>query len=346
MFGLVVLLLSATLQSGPVIYLKGDDGASPAAVADSSGNETNGVYTNGATTSALVPTVLFPNPQSMTFDGTNDRVDVSTFSWPAAGPVTVAFWNYVSTADIQQGAAFAVGNTDDPNRFQCHAPWNDHVLYWDYGDQNGGGRISINYDPWLNRWTHVTLVSEGNFGSYKAIYFDGVLVASSNVSDGPDIALTGLTLGAWPLHGYMYKGNLDDFRIYNRVLTPDQIQLLAAGNTEPTSAGSLIATGQRGRIRLTWTSVVGATAYAVKRASTPGGPYVTINTVGAVTTYLDDTAPLGARSYYVISGVLVSEGPASNEASAIARHKGRGQGCGALGLEFLLILAVFRMIRR
>lgn len=239
MLGLVVLLLSTAAQSGPVIYLKGDDGAAPAAAADSSGNGTNGVYTNGATTSTSVPTVLFPNTHSMIFDGVNDRVDVSTFAWPAGGPVTVAFWNYVASADIRQANAFAVGNADDPNRFQCHAPYNDHILYWDYGDHTGTGRVSINYDPWLDKWTHVALVSEGNGGALKAIYLDGVLVASANISDGPKVPLTGLTIGAWLLHGNQHKGNIDDFRIYGQVLPPAQIQQLASGAAEPTPvAGS------------------------------------------------------------------------------------------------------------
>lgn len=346
MLAFAALVLSAAVQSGPVIHLKGDDGAAPAAAADSSGNGTNGVYTNGATTSAVAPTVLFPDPTSMIFDGVNDLVDVSTFSWPAGGPVTVAFWNHVATADIRQANAFAVGNADDPNRFQCHAPYNDHILYWDYGDRTATGRVSINYDPWLDRWTHVVLVSEGNGGSFKAIYLDGVLVASAAVSDGPDVPLSGMTIGAWLLHSNQHKGNIDDFRIYGRVLTPAQIQLLASGNTEPPQIAALTATGLNARIRLTWTAVAGATSYNVKRSLTPGGPYATIATVGA-TTYDDHVLKPGVPGYYVVSGVGVSEGPDSNEASGFAGSQSiLVKGCGALGLELLLILAAARMARR
>lgn len=158
-----------------------------------------------------------------TFDGSDDYVDNTTLSWPSSGTaVTVSYWSYVATSDIQETSSFNVGGAvTTNNRFQAHAPWSDQVVYWDYGDSSGNGRISASYTNYYDKWTYVTLVSDGNGGSFKAIYFDGVLAASSTTSDGPDIALTGVRLAAW--QSYRFKGKLDDFKIYNYRRTPAQI---------------------------------------------------------------------------------------------------------------------------
>jgi len=342
-----VVLLTASAawaQAGPVGHWKGDDGASPTAAADSSGNGNHGTYVNGATTSTLVPSVLFPDPSSMIFDGVNDYVDAPTVSWPVGGPVTVAFWNHVAAADIQQANAFSLGDADNPNRFQAHAPWEDHQLYWHYGDLYGDGGLSVSYDPYLDKWTHVALVSEGNGGAFKGIYLDGVLVASATVSDGPDVPLSGLKIGYWARFGNRHKGKIDDFRIYSRVLSAAQIQLLAGGATEP-AAPVLTATPGSGRTDLTWSSTAGAASYRVKRSLHTGGPYTVIATVSGTSTSVPASA---LRSvFYVVSAVGVSEGPDSNEAPGSARSADSmndPNGCGALGLEALIVLASLRRV--
>jgi hypothetical protein len=340
----------ALAQAGPVGYWKGDDGAAPTVATDSSGNGHHGTYVNGATTSPLVPGTQFTDSRSMIFDGVNDYVDVPTFSWPAGGPVTVAFWNFVATADIQQANAFSVGNQDNPSRFQAHVPWENHNMYWDYGDWTGNGRVSINYDPYLDKWTHVALVSEGNGGAFMGIYLDGALVASSNVSDGPDVPLSGLTIGYWAMFNNRHKGKIDDFRIYNRVLTSAQVLYLAVGFTEP-SAPTLTAAAATGGIQLNWTSVSGAGFYDVKRSQTSGGPYLTLATLAGGNAYFDSTPTPTQTYYYVVAAIGVSQGPNSNEQAAAAPGQASPvdivvSGCGALGIEGFLLLAGLGLVGR
>jgi hypothetical protein len=342
-------------QSGPVLHWKGDDGVAPATAADSSGNGHAGTYLNGATTSPLIPTLQFPNSRSFLFDGTNDLVQDGGFSWPTGGPVTIAFWSFVATAELTSSSVFSIGNQDWPsNRFQAHVPWLDHVLYWDYGD-SVDGRIITSYDGYFDKWTHVALVSEGNGGSFKAIYLDGFMVAAGPVSDGTDAPLTGFTLGHWPLSGNFHRGKLDDFRIYDRVLTSTQIQLLAAGHTEPVAPTGLTATSGPGQIQLSWTGVVGATSYAVKRSLVPGGPHSLIANVPGATAYDDSTVTEGVAYFYVVAANGVNESPASTEASAVptAPLPAAGsvqnivvKGCGGLGLEGLVLVVLMRRARR
>jgi len=206
-------------------------------VQDSSGKITaydrSGQGNNATTTGTNVPVRASGKiGQGFNFDGVDDFVGASTFSWPSGGPVTVSFWNKVSSTDLSSplGSAFGSsrGSAAQDNRFQVHAPYSDGLLYWDYGDILGAGRISVSYSNYLNKWTHVVLVSQGNGGNFKAIYLDGTLVATDSTSDGPDIALTGMDIGRWNDGGSVtyHKGSVDDLRIYNRALTADEVKRL------------------------------------------------------------------------------------------------------------------------
>ncbi|MBI4422906.1 MAG: fibronectin type III domain-containing protein, partial [Elusimicrobia bacterium] len=170
---------------------------------------------------------------ALSFNGADTAVQVPAFHWSApGGPVTVSFWSKARTSQARESGLFSVGAlpglSDDTeqgkNRFQVHAPWADRVLYWDYGDINGQGRLAVPFAKHLDRWTFVTLVSEGKGGRFRAVYLDGELAASAPASDGPDRELAGLTLGAWL--DKRHQGLLDDFRIYDRVLDAEAVRAL------------------------------------------------------------------------------------------------------------------------
>jgi MYXO-CTERM domain-containing protein len=295
-----------------VAYYKGDD--TPPAAVDSSPAARSGVYTNGATTSATTATVLFANATSMSFDGVDDVVTEATFPWPApGGPVTVAWWNFIPTGSVQNSSAFTVGALDTANRFHVHGPWGDNTLYWDYGDLGGTGRISTPYAAFVNAWTHVAVVSAGNGGAFKAIYLNGAVAASATSSDGPDVALTGLQIGSW--NTLRHKGLIDDFRIYDRVLTAGQIQLLAQGNTEPTTAPTVNLTVAPGQADLSWPAVAGAVSYTIQRSQN-GGAFATIASVTG-TTYTDTGLTIGDTYTYRVAAVSVSAGPFSTPVGLI-----------------------------
>jgi len=235
LFLLFATTSAALAASGPVVQYSFDEGTGTVAN-DSSGNGNNGTLINGPVWITGV------HGGALSFDGVNDYISDAGFSWPTGGPVTVAFWNYVDASQVQVATLFGVG-AGDPNRFQVNAPYSDQILYWDYGDSTGNGRITANYAPYLGNWTHITLVSAGVGGNFKAIYFNGQLAASATVSDGPKIAISNLQVGHTPQDavGFRHqKGSVDDFRIYNRVLTANEIQTLAL-LPAPTAAGDLYA---------------------------------------------------------------------------------------------------------
>ena len=84
----------------------------------------------------------------------------------------------------------------------------------------------------------------------------------------------------------------------------------------PAAPTNLIATSGNGQVNLSWAASFGATSYNVKRSTTNGGPYVTIQS-DLTTNYLDAAVTDGTTYYYVVSAVVSgSEGSYSAQVSA------------------------------
>ncbi len=164
------------------------------------------------------------------FDGLTNYIENTSFSWSTGGPVTVMYW--INSAGAGTQALFSIGNQDIPHRFFAHSPWSDGNIYWDYGDYSGNGRISTSFASYIGVDTHVALVSEGNSGGFRGIYINGDLITSIASSDGPDTALTGVTLGVGTsgVNTWYQNADIDDFRIYNRRLTATEIENIAKSN--------------------------------------------------------------------------------------------------------------------
>jgi hypothetical protein len=102
------------------------------------------------------------------------------------------------------------------------------------------------------------------------------------------------------------KGQVDDFRIYNRALSASEVASVMNGQTltvpaVPTGVSAKALSGAQ--ISLGWTAASNATSYNVKRATVSGGPYTTIATGVLGTSYTDTGLTAGSAYYYVVSAV-------------------------------------------
>ena len=150
-----------------------------------------------------------------------DKVALQNDVTWSGGPVTLEFWNFVRSADVRASKAFQIGEADPAeNRFLTHAPWDNRRLYWDYGNIGADGRLDIDYSPYLDKWTHVALVSNGV--DFKAVYINGVLVASGTKASAPT-GLKRLSIGGAPT-GPSHVGMVDEVRLWKKVRTQDQIR--------------------------------------------------------------------------------------------------------------------------
>ena len=108
---------------------------------------------------------------------------------------------------------------------------NDGSLFWQ--DQTGANNaFNVGYLP-DTYWHHVAITYSQTVGESISVYIDGLLAGSGNVN----------AAWSWPANqqleiglshdGYWkrYNGLLDDFRIYQRILTPTEIQSVATANS-------------------------------------------------------------------------------------------------------------------
>ena len=94
------------------------------------------------------------------------------------------------------------------------------------------------------------------------------------------------------------------------------------GQTQvPAAPTGLTATAGNGQVSLSWTASSGATSYTVKRATTAGGPYTTVATGIAGTSYVNTGLANGTTYYYVVSASN-SAGESANSAQASATPTG------------------------
>ncbi len=152
------------------------------------------------------------------FFGAGDYIDIPSFRWPGGCGVTVSFWTKTGTNGNNKPFAVGPTPTSEPNLFFAHVPYADNTLYWRYGTY--GTDVTTSFAAYLDKWTHVALVNNGV--NFKAIYLNGVLVASGTNVATPPVACAGMTLGdgSW-------TGALSGLRIYTRALSAREIRRLA-----------------------------------------------------------------------------------------------------------------------
>jgi len=242
------------------------------------------------------------------FNGSNNYLSNSSLSISAGSSITISYWNYVASNNVQNASTFTIGASDNPNRIQAHDPFSDSNLYWDYGSWSGGGRVTTSYSSYLGSWTYTVLEYDSSSNTHS-VYLNGSLAASSVNSNVPTATQTGIDIGAWPT-GLYEHGNIDDFRVstaarsadwtateYNNQSNPSTFSSVGAdGCSCPNIAGLSAASGLIG----TSVTITGTNFGSVQGSST-----VAFNGTTATATSWSDgqvvaSVPSGAGSGFVV----------------------------------------------
>ena len=182
--------------------------------------------TNAGTLSGTVPLAQFqtlgcPSNNCLSFDG-NDYVGVGTFN-PSNTALTINAWIKWNTFSIgkivSKRDAWAVGsmmydlteNTATGNQ-----------LVWSQAGQNTNNEI-FSYVFSTGKWYSIVITHDGS--SLEKLYVNGI-----NVDTNPFLSFgTGINakfnIGSYQDGaGAFFNGYIDDFRIYNQVISTSQIQ--------------------------------------------------------------------------------------------------------------------------
>jgi len=206
--GLVMYVDAANSKSYP---------GSGTALNDLSGGENNGVLTNG-------PSFNSESLGNLTFDGTNDYVEIPHTSALNAFPLTMTAWIYItSTANnIDIINKYISGSV---NGYRMGITQNGIGIYYFAGSIDQG---LSNYDfgsgaVVANQWNMVTASVNASGG---IIYINAQQVGTRSWVGTPaaPTSTTPFRLGHYPpVNGY-FNGKIANAAIYNRALTAQEIR--------------------------------------------------------------------------------------------------------------------------
>ena len=186
----------------------------------------------------------------------------------------------------------------------------------------------------LNTWTHLATTYDG---SALRLYVNGTQVATL-AATGSIVTSTGaLKIGGNALWGEWYSGLIDELRVYNRALTPTEIQgdmtrpVTSADTTAPSAPGTLrCGWGRWDGRRCRWaasTDNVGVVRYNVHRGTSAGFTPSVANRIAQPTTARATSIPRrrAATSTRSLPRTRpATSAPVSNEArgDGVGRHDG------------------------
>jgi hypothetical protein len=229
----VVKISHGPAASGPVAHWKLDEDTGTSA-ADSSGKNNTGTLSNGPSWTTG------RDGHALQFDGGDDAVAVAPPPPPfpdrldITGPFTLAVWTKPTSPLTGTGfRALMVKNYTywlyaNGSRPDLDPTCVDAIIGGFTDAATDATRIVCRNDPPLTPgvWVHLAVTYDG---SALRLYRDGVEVASTLISAAVKSTTGHFELAAsqWTSPNENYAGVIDDARVYDRALSPAEIQVLA-----------------------------------------------------------------------------------------------------------------------
>ncbi len=200
--------------TGPVAAYNFDEGAGTT-LTDRSGNGNHGTL-NGPAWSAQGK-----YGGALSFDGTNDRVDIpDSDSLDATTGLTMEAWVFPTVNNGTRDILIKEGpSVDYYNLYARHA---SHGKPESNVYANGTNHFAVGPTGLgTNAWKHVAGTYDG---SALKLYVNGSLAATTPVGGAIPVSAGALRVGGNSLWGEYFRGRIDDVRIYNRALSASEVQ--------------------------------------------------------------------------------------------------------------------------
>jgi hypothetical protein len=143
--------------------------------------------------------------------------------------ISVCMWVYGNEGiQPQNDMLFEALDANGQRQLCVHYPWSNGSIYWDAGNNNNSyDRIekAANVGDYEGRWTHIAFTKNTLTGSMK-IYIDGQLWHTGTGKTKPIQNIETFILGcsASLNSAYSYDGFVDDFSVWEKELSIDEIQ--------------------------------------------------------------------------------------------------------------------------
>jgi hypothetical protein len=154
-------------------------------------------------------------------------IDIPSEAWNANifEGYTVCFWSHTDVPSQRSSTILAL-NYKGLRNLNLHTPWYGSIYFDTRSDSESFQRISLsgNRNQWVSQWSHWTFTyTPGK----QEIYLNGKLLLRGTGTDTIQQDTKCFTIGAGGncenySHGFI--GTIDDVRLYNVVLTPEEIE--------------------------------------------------------------------------------------------------------------------------
>ena len=209
---------STTVSQDLQAYYNFNEGSGTSLI-DRTGNNPNGTLINSP-----VYTSDSISGSSLTFDGSNNYVDLNTNFIRDAGQ-TISIW----VKSTQLGVSQAESVMEQVTSINGHVSFGfaqetSNMWRFRYHDGNGNAYIDTSVPVNLNQWINLVIVKDAQNNLVK-YYANGTLVNSFAWDDThygtlqPTLYLGALNAAS----PYYFKGELDEVRIYNRTLSSTEV---------------------------------------------------------------------------------------------------------------------------
>lgn len=199
------------------------DEAYGSTVLDSSGNGYDGSIVGATRVSGKIDGAL-------DFDGDLDYVNIPSAAFSTLDDqVTISFWAFGGNSLPKNTVLFQGNNSAGDRVLNCHLPYvNSGVanIQFDAGQDGGYDHLKQNAeaDEYKGQWNHWALTKDALSGEMK-MYLNGQLWYSES---GQTRHMTGVAIfriGGRLSDGTVnYEGMVDDFRVYDRTLSENEIK--------------------------------------------------------------------------------------------------------------------------
>jgi len=233
-------------------------------------NDAGGNGYNGTVYGATATTDRFGNANNaLSFDGSGNYISLPPF--PVGGPFSLSAWVYLNsnTTDWQRVIDFGYGQ------------WNNNLVVGIQGKKmfiegyNGDASIKVYTTEEFpqGQWVHLLASIDGS--GTANIYWNGVPKGSGTTYVPPLIARPNQYIGKsnWP--DPYWGGKMDDLRLYNRALHPQEAVALSTHLLTVTKPGSGIGSVTSNKGTLQWNGTTGTATIlsgeVVTLTATPDG---------------------------------------------------------------------------
>jgi len=153
---------------------------------------------------------------ALSFDGSNDYVNVGANISLGTGPFTFSAWYKGTEAGDWKGI---VGGTNGGSTGFAINIHGGKIQSWVNNNADSGSIVVNN-----NVWHHAVITRNGTTGQ---IFVDGVQDGGNFTTDGGNVNVgQNWWIGGWGSTSYLAKGLIDEVRIWNRALSADEIKAL------------------------------------------------------------------------------------------------------------------------